>query len=154
MISSSICAPAPMTPFPEAGRKSVKASPSPRPRPKTAALEGAVEHDRAASRNRKNRHVPADAVRRDRKPGVMRRGYPRLLCVLFSAAIAGTVPAGRLFAQPQTSIELIDPKMLRVCADPHNMPFSTDKGEGFENKLAELLAAQLGKGLTYAWYPQ
>ena len=84
----------------------------------------------------------------------MRRGYPRLLCVLFSAAIAGTVPAGRLFAQPQTSIELIDPKMLRVCADPHNMPFSTDKGEGFENKLAELFAGQLGKGLTYAWYPQ
>jgi quinoprotein dehydrogenase-associated probable ABC transporter substrate-binding protein len=63
-----------------------------------------------------------------------------------------------LFAQPlerpELSIELIDPKMLRVCADPHNMPFSTDRGEGFENKLAELLAAQLGKGLTYSWYPQ
>jgi hypothetical protein len=52
------------------------------------------------------------------------------------------------------SIELIDPKVLRVCADPSNMPFSTDKGEGFENKLAELLASKLGKGLSYSWYPQ
>src|SRR5256884_5441716 len=52
------------------------------------------------------------------------------------------------------SIELVDPKVLRVCADPHNMPFSTDRGEGFENKLAELLADKLGKGLSYSWYPQ
>jgi quinoprotein dehydrogenase-associated probable ABC transporter substrate-binding protein len=56
--------------------------------------------------------------------------------------------------RPQSSLELIDPKVLRVCADPHNMPFSTDKGEGFENKVAQLLADKLGKGLAYAWYPQ
>jgi len=52
------------------------------------------------------------------------------------------------------SIELIDPKVLRVCADPSNMPFSDEKGEGFENKLAELVAQKLGKSLAYAWYPQ
>jgi quinoprotein dehydrogenase-associated probable ABC transporter substrate-binding protein len=52
------------------------------------------------------------------------------------------------------SIELIDPKVLRVCADPRNMPFSDEKGEGFENKLAELLAQKLGKSLAYTWYPQ
>jgi quinoprotein dehydrogenase-associated probable ABC transporter substrate-binding protein len=78
-------------------------------------------------------------------------------CTAFVCAPVAVVP-GKLFAQPlerpELSIELIDPKMLRVCADPHNMPFSTDRGEGFENKLAELLAAQLGKGLTYSWYPQ
>lgn len=34
------------------------------------------------------------------------------------------------------------------------MPFSTEQGEGFENKLAELFANKLGKGLAYAWYPQ
>jgi quinoprotein dehydrogenase-associated probable ABC transporter substrate-binding protein len=33
------------------------------------------------------------------------------------------------------------------------MPFSTHKGDGFENKLAELLAEKLGKGLSYSWYP-
>ena len=52
------------------------------------------------------------------------------------------------------SIELIDPKVLRVCADPRNMPFSNQNGEGFENKLAELLAQKLGKSLAYTWYPQ
>jgi quinoprotein dehydrogenase-associated probable ABC transporter substrate-binding protein len=56
--------------------------------------------------------------------------------------------------RPELSIELIDQTTLRVCADPHNMPFSTDKGEGFENKIAALFASQLGKDLTYAWYPQ
>src|ERR1044071_8507356 len=52
------------------------------------------------------------------------------------------------------SIELVDPKVLRVCADPRNMPFSNEKGEGFENKLAELVAHKLGKSLAYSWYPQ
>ena len=51
-------------------------------------------------------------------------------------------------------LELIDPKVLRVCADPSNLPFSNDKGEGFENKIAELLAAKLDKKLAYVWYPQ
>ena len=37
------------------------------------------------------------------------------------------------------------PNVLRVCADPHNMPFSDEKGEGFENKLAELFAEKLGE---------
>src|SRR6187401_3528526 len=52
------------------------------------------------------------------------------------------------------SIELVDPKVLRVCADPHNLPFSNDKGEGFENKLAELFAEKLNKKLDYMYFPQ
>jgi quinoprotein dehydrogenase-associated probable ABC transporter substrate-binding protein len=52
------------------------------------------------------------------------------------------------------SIELVDPKVLRVCADPRNLPFSNQKGEGFENKLAELLAAKLQKKLDYMYFPQ
>lgn len=51
------------------------------------------------------------------------------------------------------SIELVDPKVLRVCADPRNLPFSNERGEGFENKLAELLAERLQKKLDYAYYP-
>jgi quinoprotein dehydrogenase-associated probable ABC transporter substrate-binding protein len=43
--------------------------------------------------------------------------------------------------------------LLRVCADPGNMPFSNDKAEGFENKIAELLAAQMGARVSYAWRP-
>jgi quinoprotein dehydrogenase-associated probable ABC transporter substrate-binding protein len=73
-------------------------------------------------------------------------------------AATALLPAQPLAQQaverPQSLLELIDPKVFRVCADPHNMPFSTDKGEGFENKVAELFADKLGKGLAYAWYPQ
>ena len=43
------------------------------------------------------------------------------------------------------SLELVDPNVLRVCADPNNMPFSNEKGEGLENKIAELFAEKLGK---------
>jgi len=44
--------------------------------------------------------------------------------------------------------------VLRVCADPDNMPFSNDKGEGFENKLAELIAERLGDELEYTWFTE
>jgi hypothetical protein len=52
------------------------------------------------------------------------------------------------------SIELVDPKVLRVCADPRNLPFSNEKGEGFENKIAELFAEKLHKKLDYMFFPQ
>ncbi len=52
------------------------------------------------------------------------------------------------------SIELVDPKVLRVCADPRNLPFSNEKGEGFGNKLAELFATKLQKKLDYMYFPQ
>jgi len=44
--------------------------------------------------------------------------------------------------------------VLRVCADPNNLPFSNGRGEGFENKIAELLAADLGERLEYTWWAQ
>ncbi len=43
---------------------------------------------------------------------------------------------------------------LRVCADGGNMPFSDTRGEGFENKIAEILARSMGATLTYYWRPQ
>lgn len=42
---------------------------------------------------------------------------------------------------------------LRVCADPGNMPLSNNKGEGFQNKVAEILAKGMGMPLQYFWYP-
>src|SRR6266436_2553050 len=145
-----------MTPSRAEDRKSTKTSPRRRPKPKTAALDTRAERRRAPA------GVPrADAptVRREEIDTEFRRrqvaaGEP---CVS-AAAIAGTFLCGKLLAQAversDWSIELVDPKVLRVCADPHNMPFSTDRGEGFENKIAELLADKLGKGLSYSWYPQ
>ncbi len=44
--------------------------------------------------------------------------------------------------------------VLRVCADPNNLPFSNDKQEGFENKIAELLARDLGERVEYTWWAQ
>ena len=82
----------------------------------------------------------------------------RLSLCISCTAVAAMFLSGKVLAQaverPDLSIELIDPKVLRVCADPSNMPFSTDKREGFENKLAELVANKLGKGLSYSFYPQ
>jgi mxaJ protein len=45
-------------------------------------------------------------------------------------------------------------KAFRVCADPNNLPFSNQKQEGFENKIAELLARELESQVTYTWWPQ
>src|ERR1700722_17595712 len=52
------------------------------------------------------------------------------------------------------SLELVDPDVFRACGDPRNLPFSNDKSEGFENKLAELFATKLGKKLSYTYFPQ
>ncbi|MFN2570227.1 MAG: substrate-binding domain-containing protein [Gemmatimonadales bacterium] len=43
---------------------------------------------------------------------------------------------------------------LAVCADPNNLPFSNDRLEGFENKLADLIARDLGREVRYTWMPQ
>lgn len=79
-----------------------------------------------------------------------------------SIIVAGVAVAAWLQATPSAaqqrpeggdlSIELVDPNVLRVCADPRNLPLSNDKGEGFENKIAELLAARLQKRLAYAFF--
>ncbi len=83
---------------------------------------------------------------------------PYLLVPLLAVAALVAV-ADRVRAQSDTegqdlSIELVDPKVLRVCADPRNLPFSNQKGEGFENKLAELFAAKLQKKIDYMYFPQ
>jgi mxaJ protein len=43
---------------------------------------------------------------------------------------------------------------LRVCADPNNLPFSNDKREGFENRIAAIVARDLHRPLDYVWQPQ
>ena len=83
--------------------------------------------------------------------------------VLALASLAGLLACGLAAAWPlgaraqgtdSGSLELVDPDVFRACGDPRNMPFSNDKGEGFENKLAELFAAKLGKKLSYTYFPQ
>src|SRR5580698_4744376 len=66
-------------------------------------------------------------------------------------ALAAVLVTAKTFAQiadnPELSLELIDPKVFRVCTDPRNMPFSTESRQGFENKIADLFAAKLSKSI-------
>ena len=72
-----------------------------------------------------------------------------LLAGLLSAALVTSVRLA-----PAQRIDLVDRAALRVCADPANMPFSNDKGEGFENKIAEMVAGELKVPVEYTWFPQ
>jgi len=67
----------------------------------------------------------------------------RLLLGFSAAAVIAAAPAA---ADPDGS--------LRVCADPNNLPFSNQRLEGFENKLAELVATEFGVTPQYTWMPQ
>ena len=79
----------------------------------------------------------------------------RLLCASFALLVL-SLPLTASRAQDADeggALELIDPHVFRACADPRNLPFSNEAGEGFENRIADLLAKKLGKGLAYAFYP-
>ncbi|MEL6266738.1 MAG: substrate-binding domain-containing protein [Pseudomonadota bacterium] len=81
---------------------------------------------------------------------------PALARAVFLAAGLGSAllaitPARTLAADTSN---LVSSTAFRVCADPANMPFSNEAGEGFENRLAELFAEKLGRELQYTWFPQ
>jgi quinoprotein dehydrogenase-associated probable ABC transporter substrate-binding protein len=77
-----------------------------------------------------------------------------LFCLLGIALLDRPEALAQVPEGADLSIELVDPKVLRVCADPRNLPFSNEKGEGLENKLAELFADKLQKKLDYVYFPQ
>jgi mxaJ protein len=81
-------------------------------------------------------HRALTAVWRRRPPG-------------FRVAIA----AGGLLAWALVSGHAIRPP-LKVCADPNNLPYSNERAEGFENKLAELVAAEMRTTVRYTWWAQ
>jgi mxaJ protein len=78
------------------------------------------------------------------------RGRPvrPLIIVACLGLVALAAAASAQGAEPTSAA------FLRVCADPDNMPFSDAKGEGFENKLAELIAGKLDARLEYSWFPE
>jgi len=67
-----------------------------------------------------------------------------LLALAMGGPAAAQAPTGELVARTQ----------LRVCADPADLPFSDQKLEGFENKIAALMGQELAVPVTYAWFPQ
>ena len=60
----------------------------------------------------------------------------------FALGVAGALPA------------VCAERLLRVCAEPDNLPLSSEQENGFENRIARLLADELGAKLVYAWQPQ
>ena len=78
----------------------------------------------------------------------MRAGLAALLRLRRSAVSAGLATA--LLTGPGCQ----PGRALRVCADPNNLPFSNQAGEGFENRIAELLASDRGTRVEYTWWAQ
>lgn len=64
--------------------------------------------------------------------------FPSLAAALVMMSVAACAP----------------PRVLRVCADPNNLPFSNDKLEGFENRIAALVGDELGARIEYVWWAQ
>ncbi|HEU5210108.1 MAG TPA: substrate-binding domain-containing protein [Longimicrobiales bacterium] len=69
---------------------------------------------------------------------------------LLGVALLALVGAGVLVAAREAQPQ----RVLRVCADPNNLPFSNEAGEGFENRLAELVADELDARVEYTWWAQ
>lgn len=68
-----------------------------------------------------------------------------------SAALAAFLAAAPAAAQTG---EVREGAALRVCADPANLPFSNDRGEGFENRVAEILGRAMELPVSYVFFPQ
>jgi mxaJ protein len=91
----------------------------------------------------------------------MRRSWMAALSLLLlgstGVAETGPPPAATATAPPAT-IATGAPRparpVLRICADPNNLPFSNQRGQGFENKIAERLSQALGADLQYTWWAQ
>ncbi|MBB2960235.1 rare earth element methanol dehydrogenase accessory protein XoxJ [Methylobacterium sp. R2-1] len=69
-------------------------------------------------------------------------------------AAALLLSAGARPVQAQHLPDLVTQDVLRVCSDPGNMPFSERKGDGFENKIAQIVADELKVKLRYYWLTQ
>ncbi len=67
----------------------------------------------------------------------------------FPNPLIGLAAAGLLLTGAAPS-----PRLLRVCADPNNLPFSNRREQGFENRIASLVANDLHESLTYTWWAQ
>lgn len=74
-----------------------------------------------------------------------------LPAVLFALLVSGSGPEQAHATDTPSAPKL---QVLRVCADPNNMPFSNQHGDGFENKIATLVAREMNRPLAYFWLPQ
>lgn len=77
-----------------------------------------------------------------------------LSALVVSAAAFTLAPHAPAFAVEQQKADLVNRTKLRVCSDPADLPFSNEKAEGFENKIADILADELKIPVEYTWFPK
>src|SRR4051794_19758416 len=97
--------------------------------------------------SRRHLRLPEGAVGRRARPrpaGAHREMTARLALLALLLAAPAAAQTG----------DLVATDALRVCADPANLPFSNERGEGFENRIAALLARALDRKLDYVFFPQ
>ena len=70
-----------------------------------------------------------------------------------SLVLVGVTLAGVVFVAANAAASRRD-NVLRVCSDPNNLPFSNQKQQGFENRIADLIAKDLGEKVEYTWWAQ
>ncbi|HEX3501030.1 MAG TPA: hypothetical protein VHT04_17050, partial [Stellaceae bacterium] len=81
------------------------------------------------------------------------RPAARVATRLLAVAMLGP-PLLVMGARAQAPGEILARNELRVCADPNDLPFSNDKGEGYENKTAELVGRELNLPVRFVFFPQ
>src|SRR5690348_3029424 len=69
-------------------------------------------------------------------------------------ALAGSARDGDAQPAPHAAVPPLVRDTLRVCADPNNLPFSNDEQQGFENRIATLIAHELHATVSYTWWAQ
>lgn len=104
--------------------------------------------------------VHLDSARRQASPAGrperrLCRAFIRISAAVLSLTALSSVAMAQADREFGSEVELVDPDILRVCADPNNMPFSNQAGEGFEQAVAEFLAGKLGRSdVVYTYFPQ
>jgi|SRR5688572_2745008 len=82
---------------------------------------------------------------------------PAIVLLLMAGAARGSWPGsipGVVVPVAAASAPATARRVLRVCADPNNLPFSNDREQGFENRIATVIARELGADLEYTWWAQ
>ena len=97
------------------------------------------------------------ASARTRGSGVHGHALPHFRTSALSRAGAPALALALLLAGGASACshaEATPARELKVCADPNNLPWSNQAGQGFENRIAELVARDMGARVAYTWWPQ
>jgi ABC-type amino acid transport substrate-binding protein len=80
-----------------------------------------------------------------------------IVCAVFLVQCSADTPEELTYEQlpqPAPYTPQFSTTALRVCADPNNLPFSNEKRQGFENRIADILAEELSVPVEYTWWAQ